>query len=129
MGESLLLDTCALIWLATGSEELSKETRVRIARTPKVFVSSVSAWELAIKCYKGKLALPCDPRRWFAGVVKKYDLDVLGLGLDEMLAASELPWHHKDPADRFIIATAQKNSLPVVAGDGNFPLYGVTVLR
>ena len=129
MGESLLLDTCALIWLATGSEERSKETRVRIARAPKVFVSSVSAWELAIKCYKGKLALPCDPRRWFTGVVEKYDLDVLGLDSDEMLAASELPWHHKDPADRFIIATAQKNSLPVVTGDGNFPLYGVTVLH
>ena len=129
MAESLLLDTCALIWLATGSEELSKETRLRISRAPKVFVSSVSAWELAIKCYKGKLTLPCDPRRWFTGVVEKYDLDVLGLGSDEMLAASELPWHHKDPADRFIIATAQKNSLPVVSGDGNFPLYGVTVLH
>ena len=51
------------------------------------------------------------------------------LDLDEMLAASELPWHHKDPADRFIIATAQKNSLPVVTGDGNFPLYGIKVLH
>ena len=129
MAESLLLDTCALIWLATGSDELSKETRLLIAKAPKVFVSSVSAWELAIKCYKGKLTLPCDPRSWFTGVVEKYDLEVLGLGSDEMLAASELPWHHKDPADRFIIATAQKTSLPVVTGDGNFPLYGITVLR
>ena len=51
------------------------------------------------------------------------------LDSDEMLAASELPWHHKDPADRFIIATAQKNSLSVVTGDGNFPLYGIKVLH
>ena len=129
MAESLLLDTCALIWLATGSNELSKETRLLIARAPRVFVSAVSAWEIAVKCYKGKLTLPCDPRRWFTGVIEKYDLDVLGLDLDEMLAASELPWHHKDPADRFIIATAQKNSLPVVTGDGNFPLYGIKVLH
>ena len=129
MAESLLLDTCALIWLATGSEELSRETRLLIARTPNVFVSAVSAWELAIKCYKGKLTLPCDPRQWFTRAVEKYDLDVLGLDSDEMLAASELPWHHKDPADRFIIATAKKNSLPVVTGDGNFALYGVAVLR
>ena len=129
MAESLLLDTCALIWLATGSEELSKETRLLIARASKVFVSSVSAWELGVKCYKGKLTLPCDPRRWFTEVVEKYDLEVLGLSSDEMLTASELPWHHKDPADRFIIATAQKNSLPVVTGDGNFHLYGVTVLH
>ena len=129
MAESLLLDTCALIWLATGSEELSKETRLLIARAPRVFVSAVSAWEIAVKCYKGKLTLPCDPRRWFTGVIEKYDLDVLGLDSDEMLAASELPWHHKDPADRFIIATAQKNSLSVVTGDGNFPLYGIKVLH
>ena len=129
MPESLLLDTCALIWLATGSAELSKETRARIARAPKAFVSSVSAWELGVKCHKGKISLPCDPRRWFSGVVEKYDLEVLGLGSDEMLAAFELPWHHKDPADRFIIATALKNSLPVVTGDGNFSRYGVTVLR
>lgn len=129
MAESLLLDTCALIWLATGSEELSMKTRQLIARAPRVFVSSVSAWELGVKCHKGKLTLPCDARSWFTGVVEKYDLDVLGLGSDEMLAASELPWHHRDPADRFIIATAQKNSLPVVTGDRNFPLYGVTVMR
>lgn len=129
MIESLLLDTCALIWLATGSDELTKETRANIARAPRVFVSSVSAWELGVKCYKGKLVLPCSPRRWFFDVVEKYDLEVLGLDSDVMLAASELPWHHKDPADRFIIATALKNSLPVVTGDGNFPLYGVTVMH
>ena len=129
MAESLLLDTCALIWLAAGSEELSKETQLLIARAPKVFVSSVSAWELGIKCHKGKLTLPCDPRRWFGEVVEKYDLEILNLSSDEMLTASELPWHHKDPADRFIIATAKKNSLPVVTGDGNFPLYGITVLH
>ena len=116
MAESLLLDTCALIWLATGSEELSKETRLLIAKAPKVFVSSVSVWELGVKCYKGKLTLPCDARSWFTEVVEKYDLEVLGLGSDAMLAASELPWHHKDPADRFIIATAQKKSLSVVTG-------------
>ena len=129
MVESLLLDTCALIWLATGSDELSKETRQLIAKAPKVFVSSVSAWELGVKCHKGTLALPCDARRWFTEVVEKYNLAVLGLCSDEMLMASELPWHHKDPADRFIIATAQKNSLPVVTGDRNFPLYGITVLH
>ena len=62
-------------------------------------------------------------------MVEKYDLEVLGLDSDEMLSASELPWYHKDPADRFIIATVQKNSLPVVTGDGNFPQYGIRVLR
>ena len=129
MPESLLLDTCALIWLATGSEELSKETRLLIANAPKVFVSSVSAWELGVKSHKGKLILPCDARRWFMKIVEKYNLEVLGLSSDEMLTASELPWHHKDPADRFIIATAQKNSLSVVTGDRNFPLYGVKVLQ
>ena len=128
MTDSLLLDTCALLWLASGSRSLSKSARTAISDAQVVCVSPVSAWEIAVKAAKGKIVLPCPAREWFDAVVRLYDIDVLKLSSDDMMRAVELPWHHKDPADRFIIATAIKNGFTVVTADGNFSKYGVNVI-
>ena len=128
MTDTLLLDTCALLWLASGSRNLSKSARAAIAEAQVVYVSPVSAWEIAVKAAKGKIVLPCPAREWFDAIVRLYDIDVLKLSCDDMMRAAELPWHHRDPADRFIIATALKNGFTVVTSDGNFSKYGVKVL-
>ena len=128
MTDSLLLDTCALLWLAMGSRSLSRQTRDAIASAQIVCVSPVSAWEIAVKSSKGKIELPCPAREWFDAVVRKYEIGVIKLSDDDMLRAAELPWLHKDPADRFIIASALKNDLTVVTADGNFPKYGVRTI-
>ena len=47
------------------------------------------------------------------------------LTADDMLKSAELPWLHKDPADRFIIASALKNGFMVVTADSNFGKYSV----
>ena len=72
--------------------------------------------------------MPISPREWFDSVVKMYGIDVLKLSADDMLLSAELPWLHKDPADRFIIATALKNGFMVVTADGNFGKYGVKTI-
>lgn len=128
MTDTLLLDTCALLWLASGSRNLSKSARAAIADAQVVYVSPVSAWEIAVKVAKGKIVLPCPAREWFDAIVRLYDIDVLKLSYDDMMRAAELPWHHKDPADRFIIATALKNGFTVVTADGNFSKYGVKAI-
>ena len=128
MTETLLLDTCALLWLASGSRNLSKAARSAISDAQMVCVSPVSAWEIAIKVSRGKIVLPCTAREWFNAVVRLYDIDVLKLSSDDMLKAAELPWLHNDPADRFIIATALANNFTVVTSDGNFPRYGVRTI-
>ena len=128
MIDSLLLDTCALLWLASGSRSLSKSARSAISNAQVVCVSPVTAWEIAVKVAKGKIVLPCPAREWFDAVASLYDIDVLKLSADDMLRSVELPWHHKDPADRFIIATALKNDFTVVTSDGNFPKYGVRTI-
>lgn len=128
MTDALLLDTCALLWLASGSKSLSRGTRSLIADAGVVYVSPVSAWEIAVKVSKGKIILPLEARQWFEAIVKKYEIEVLKMSYDDMLLSAELPWHHKDPADRFIIATALKNGLTVVTADGNFKKYGVTTI-
>ncbi len=128
MTDALLLDTCALLWLASGDRSLSKAGRAAISDAPVVFVSPVTAWEIAIKVSKGKIVLPCAAREWFDSVVRLYDIEVLKMSSDDMLRAAELPWLHKDPADRFIIASALANDFTVVTSDGTFPKYGVRTI-
>lgn len=128
MTDSLLLDTCALLWLASGSRSLSNSTRTAISNASVVCVSPVTAWEIAVKAAKGKIVLPCPAREWFDAVVRRYDIEVLKLSSDDMLRAAELPWLHKDPSDRFIIATALNSDFTVVTSDGNFPKYGVRTI-
>ena len=128
MTDVLLLDTCALLWLASGDRALSAKARSLIENAPIVYVSPVTAWEIAVKASKGKIQLPISPREWFDSVVKMYGIDVLKLSADDMLRSAELPWLHKDPADRFIIATALTNGFMVVTADGNFGKYGVKTI-
>ena len=125
MADTLLLDTCALLWLASGDRALSEKARSLIEDAQVLYVSPVTAWEIAVKTAKGKIQLPLSPREWFDAVVRLYDITVLKLTADDMLKSAELPWLHKDPADRFIIATALKNGFMVVTADGNFGKYGV----
>jgi len=76
----------------------------------------------------GKLKLPVPPAEWFQGVVDYHGLAVESLDWDVCTAAVELPPVHRDPCDRFIIATAKKRHLPVVTGDAVFSSYGIEVV-
>ena len=100
---NLLLDTCALLWLASGSPNISKEARRRIDNSFVVYVSPISLWEIARKVQKGKLQLPLEPPEWFARVRRQHNLTLLPLSDAVMFKAATLPEIHKDPADRFII--------------------------
>ena len=123
----MLLDTCALLWLAEGGKRLSKETLERIQEASIVYVSAISAFEIAVKCRSGKLRLPVPPAEWFQGVVDHHSLAVQPLDWDICMKAAELPPIHKDPCDRFIIATAKKLNLTIITGDPIFRSYDIDV--
>ena len=128
MMHRLLLDTCAFIWLATGDNKLSDRARKAISAADCVFVSPISAWEIGQKHRQRKLKLPMPPQDFFDAVVGRYALDIAPLDTTIMFKASLLPAHHKDPADRFIIATALLNGFTIVTADRHFPEYGVSVI-
>ena len=69
-----------------------------------------------------------EPQELFDAVVDRYALDIAPLDATIMFKASALPEHHKDPADRFIIATALLNGFTVVTADKHFPEYGVNAI-
>lgn len=127
--EPLILDTCALLWLAAGGRKLSRAAIAKIGESPVVYVSAISGFEIAIKVAKGKLKLPFHPQDWFEKAMIHHNLTVLPLTLDMCIGAVELPAFHDDPCDRFIIAAAKLKSLTVVTSDEQFKRYGVTVIR
>ena len=92
-------------------------------------MSPVSLWEIANKYRQGKLKLALPPREWFAKACEKYRLTTLPISNETMFLAGEMTEHHRDPADRMIIAAAKLADVAVVTADRNFPLYGISVIR
>ncbi|PYS42582.1 MAG: PIN domain nuclease [Acidobacteria bacterium] len=127
--ESLILDTCALLWLAAGDKKLSLAALQKINDPPAVYLCAISGFEIAIKVAKRQLKLPLRPQDWLNKVTEHHDLTVLPLTLDICIASVELPPFHDDPCDRFIIAAAKLNDLTVVTADDRFGRYSVRTIR
>jgi PIN domain nuclease of toxin-antitoxin system len=125
---SLLLDTCALIWLSSDAAELSQQARKAIDAADTVWVSAISAWEISLKVARQTLTLPMAPEQWFGRALEHHHLSLAALSVEVLVAANTLPWHHRDPADRFIIATALALGAAVVTADRKFQQYEVGVL-
>ena len=125
----LLVDTCAIIWLATGDRKLSKLARGAMCDAELLCFSSISIWEIARLVKAGDLELPVSPARLAELLVEQYEMKELPVSNSISLRASALPEFHKDPADRFIIATAFINDLTVVTGDHRFAEYGVETIQ
>ncbi len=124
---NVLLDTCALLAVANG--ELPNRATAALRHAPEALVSSVSAWEVAIKVSAGKLALSVDPASWFFDVLDYYDLREVPVDAALACAACALPSIHNDPFDRIIVALAQAHGLPVLTSDENIGRYsGVRTL-
>lgn len=121
---SLLLDTHALVWWRALDPRLGEAARRAIAGAERVFVSAASAWEAAIKESRGKLRLP-EP---FERGVDESGFGRLGVSFEHARRAAALPWHHRDPFDRMLIAQAQGEGLAIVTADRIFAAYGVPVI-
>jgi PIN domain nuclease of toxin-antitoxin system len=122
----ILLDTCALLWLAIEPKRLSADARAAIRRhADALAVSPISAWEIATKAQSGKLRFPkvLPPLAWYRKAVERYALRECPLDAATLCRAVALPPLHHDPCDRMIIATAIVHDLPVVTADGNFARY------
>ena len=98
---NVLLDTCALLALATG--DLPDRAAAALRLAPEAYVSVVSPWEVAIKAAAGKLTLRESPFQWFLGLIERYDLREIPLDAGIACAAAGLPPFHRDrfrPRDR-----------------------------
>jgi PIN domain nuclease of toxin-antitoxin system len=119
----LLLDTHVLIWWDEGVR-LKPGAREAIETADQVYVSPVSAWEIAIKAALGRLK----PLRTVADAIADSGFEELPLRLRHFEGFERMPTHHRDPFDRALIAQALVDRLTIVTRDPVFRQYGVPLI-
>ena len=127
MSEALLLDTCAVIWLAN-DDAIEEEARGAIAETlnadEAVYVSPITAWEVGMLSARNRIHLTMSPEKWFEKFVRTPGVRLAELTPSLLIASSFLPGSiHADPADRIIAATAREYDVRVVTRDRKLLAY------
>ena len=122
----LLLDTCTFIWLCAEPGRLSKKASGDLdSPESELMLSDVTAMEISLKWSAGKIDLPTTPRQWIESQIRSWVLKELPLTREIIYRSTELPPHHRDPFDRFLVATAIVNDAILVTPDSEIHRYPV----
>jgi PIN domain nuclease of toxin-antitoxin system len=119
MGELrlMLLDTCAIIWLVFDEKKLSSGVLQRIDQGEKILICSLSFWEIGIKIKKKKLEIPLPLGNVVQHFTENDQTEIIAPDAGIVLRALQLDWNHRDPVDRFIVATAFKFNAEIITAD------------
>jgi PIN domain nuclease of toxin-antitoxin system len=125
----LLLDTCAVIWLAEG-EKLARSAVDLLKAADDAgqvtYVSPISAWEVGQLASRGRVQLLITPQRWFARLFEARGVYLAEMSPDVLIASSFLPGKPpRDPADRIIVATARDLGATLITRDRALIGYGI----
>ena len=123
---AFLLDTCAVIWIAEGARQLEPAaSELPKARNGELFVSPMSAREIATLAAKGKIALAMSPDVWFERFCALPGVTLAELPPSVLIASAGLPGDPPaDPADRILLATAREFGYTLVTRDAHLLEYG-----
>ncbi len=102
----LLLDTHTFLWFISDDPSLSSNAKSLLESDNDLFLSTASLWEIAIKFSLGKLSLPNKFEIFVSEQLRANAIDILQIDLKHLAVISNLPFHHKDPFDRLLIAQA-----------------------
>ncbi len=124
----LLLDTHAFLWFVLNDLQLSSTARSLIVDpSNEVLLSPASYWEIAIKISIGKYALPTTNFEDFMQrQVTDNNFTILPISMAHAAAVTTLPFHHRDPFDRMLVAQALVEKIPLLSADPVLDAYGVT---
>jgi PIN domain nuclease of toxin-antitoxin system len=116
---AVLLDTSALLWLVSAPEKVSDSAR-ELLRDPstEIVVSAASAWEIAIKSRLGRLNGEPLLSAW-SDVLDDMTATELAIDAGDAILAGRLPWEHKDPFDRVLVAQATRRNLTLATSDAD----------
>lgn len=115
----IVLDTHALLWWALDPGRLSPTAAetLRAMERDGGYASSISIWELGIKIQRGKLDLGVGLDEFVRRVERSAAVELVPVDTAVWLRSLALPWEHRDPADRVIVATALLKGMPVLSQD------------
>lgn len=122
----LLLDTQVFIWWADQPEKLSPAALSALEdEANELLLSVASVWEMQIKIQLGRLKLSLPLKELVKNQQETNNLTVSSVTLTHVLALDALPFHHKDPFDRLLIAQSIEEDLTLVSADSQFSAYSV----
>jgi PIN domain nuclease of toxin-antitoxin system len=113
----IVLDTSALLFWTLDPDNLSGEARRAIEQADRILISSISIWEIAIKVNRQKLVLPLPIGDYAERLQRLEPLEITPVDDKSWLDNLDLPWEHRDPADRTIVALADRFECPLVTSD------------
>jgi len=123
---NLLLDTHVLIWMSSDPERLSPRVRRLLEdETNGVAVSMVSFWEMAIKTSLGKLQLGPDWMRRLQAFMRDNAVTTVPIRSEHCAVLISLPFHHRDPFDRMLVAQSQSENMSLVSRDKSLKQYAI----
>ena len=125
----LLLDSHAFLWFILGDQRLSDRARLAIAAADTdVLISPATLWEMAIKVRLGKYKLPGPFGPFMDTQLTSNRIQLLPIEVRHTALLASMPFHHRDPFDRLIVAQALAESIGVVSVDAMLDAYGVSRL-
>jgi len=116
---SYLLDTHVLLWWLDGTELSEAALEVLSESGSEVFVSPVSAIEMSIKSSRGRVSVPDD----LPYLISDSGFKILTVRWEHAWRAGQLPWHHRDPFDRILLAQALADDMTIITRDPVFVAY------
>lgn len=126
----VLVDTHVLLWAIADPDRLKADARAVLEDgANEVAMSVVVAWEIAVKQSLGKLELETPAELWLPRELRRAGIDVIDIRLAAALRVRALPWHHRDPFDRLLIAHALDEGYTIATRDPAFAQYGVDVIE
>jgi PIN domain nuclease of toxin-antitoxin system len=125
----LLLDTHALLWWLVDDPRLSPDARSAVADPDgRVYASTASAYEIALKVSLRKLSAPGPVNAWLPAQLRLNGIMPFAISTEHAMRAGSLPLYHRDPFDRLLVAQAQFESLAIVTADPQIARYDVEVV-
>ena len=123
---SYLLDTHTFLWMAGDPPALSTNVREIVEeKNHHLYLSAASAWEIAMLQQLKRVELPDVPQRFIPEALQQLNILPIPIGFTTAISAATLPFIHRDPFDRLIIAEALKEKMTVLTKDNLFKSYGV----
>lgn len=121
----LLLDTHTFLWFIADNPRLSAHARDLLESDADLLLNTASLREMAIKISVGKLALAQPFEPFLTQQLADNDVEVLPITLPQLAALTTLPFHHRDPFDRLLIAQAVVEHVPIISADAAFDSYAI----